>query len=67
MEDYRSAVDIYFFLSKLNDLWNEFPMLRFGQLLYNIYPADPFYVEDDVMLKKIEEFREKFGKDDDGN
>ena len=48
-------------------LWYKFPDLRFGQLVLNIVPARDgdnklFYMEDDEMLKRIEEFKRKHSK-----
>jgi hypothetical protein len=42
--------------------WELLPDWRFGQLLFNIFVQiksegkDPFYVEDDAMIKYIEEY-----------
>ena len=46
------------FLERLEKVWNEVPDWRFGQLVCNALnsiPKDPFYVEDDEMIKYFEE------------
>lgn len=46
------------FLERLEKVWNEVPDCRFGQLICNVLnsiPKDPFYVEDDEMIKYFEE------------
>lgn len=44
------------FLEELGKLWKEFPDWRFGQLVYNLFGSDPFYLEDGDALKRIESF-----------
>lgn len=48
------------FCSKLAKLWKENePDWRFGQLMVNVLntlPRDPFYYEEDEMLKVFEEY-----------
>ena len=46
------------FLERLEKVCNEVPDWRFGQLICNVLnsiPKDPFYVEDDEMIKYFEE------------
>jgi len=53
----RDPKRIYKLLDKLAILWFEMGVdLRFGQLIMNIVPSgfDPFYIEDDVIIKLIE-------------
>ena len=48
------------FCNRLATVWELVPDLRFGQLLFNIFVQiknegkDPFYVEDNAMIKYIE-------------
>lgn len=52
------------FCNKLATAWELVPDLRFGQLLFDIFVQiknegkDPFYVEDNAMIKYIEEYIE---------
>ena len=52
------------FCSRLATAWELVPDLRFGQLLFNIFVQikndgkDPFYIEDDSMIKRIEQYIE---------
>ena len=52
------------FCSRLATAWELVPDLRFGQLLFNIFVQiknegkDPFYLEDDSMIKRIEQYIE---------
>ena len=49
------------FCNRLATAWELVPDLRFGQLLFNIFVQiknegkDPFYLEDDSMIKRIEQ------------
>lgn len=45
------------FMNELIDIWQEFPELRFGQLLCNVL-RDPslYYVEDEDLLKKVRDY-----------
>lgn len=52
----RDKNRIPIFLEKLGEVWNKYPDLRFGQLVVNCLGVDPFYVEDDIAKRKIEEF-----------
>ena len=52
-------------LSKLADLWEKFPMLRFGQLISNVmHPTDTdlFYIQDEKLLELMKEFGNNYGK-----
>lgn len=44
-------------LNNLEEIWLEFPDLRLGQLLLNV-SRDPelYYLEDEELIKKLEEF-----------
>jgi len=46
----------------IKQLWSSYPDWRFGQLICNISTKlgyeDPFFVEDDLLKKKIEELLE---------
>lgn len=52
------------FCNRLATAWELVPDLRFGQLLFNIFVQiknegkDPFYLEDDAMIKRIEQYIE---------
>lgn len=52
------------FCNRLATAWELVPDLRFGQLLFNIFVQiknegkDPFYLEDDSMIKRIEKYIE---------
>lgn len=47
-------------LKELQNKWEQYPDLRFGQLIYCIYAEagayDPFFFEDGKMLKMIKDF-----------
>jgi len=46
-------------LKHLKETWVLFPDLRLGQLISNIAPpqASIFYLEDDIMLKRLKEYK----------
>lgn len=45
-------------LNELAILWEKNPDLRLGQLLYSLsVDTDVFYMEDDVLLQKIRQYR----------
>lgn len=52
------------FCNRLATAWELVPDLRFGQLFFNIFVQiknegkDPFYLEDDSMIKRIEQYIE---------
>ena len=52
------------FCNRLATAWELVTDLRFGQLLFNIFVQiknegkDPFYLEDDSMIKRIEQYIE---------
>lgn len=52
------------FCNRLATAWELVPDLRFGQFLFNIFVQiknegkDPFYLEDDSMIKRIEQYIE---------
>ena len=62
----RSIERINPFLEKLGKIWKEqCPDWRFGQLMSNVlnsFDRDPFFIEEDEMIKK---FKEYFGVEDD--
>ena len=62
----RSIERIKPFLEKLGKIWKEqCPDWRFGQLMSNVlnsFDRDPFFIEEDEMIKK---FKEYFGVEDD--
>ena len=43
-------------LAELQKLWEQYPDLRLGQLLVNLpFDGDPFFIEDDEMIKFLQE------------
>ena len=47
------------FLERLGKVWKKVPDWRFGQLMVNVLnsmPKDPFFPEDDEMIKYFEDF-----------
>ena len=56
----RDPNRIYPMTNKIAALWQEnVPDWRFGQLMWNFFtslPSDPFYLEDEVFLKRLEEY-----------
>lgn len=62
----RDSKRIRKFCNRLATAWELLPDWRFGQLLFNIFVQiknegkDPFYVEDDSMIKYIEQYIEKY-------
>lgn len=60
----RDSKRIRKFCNRLATAWELVPDLRFGQLLFNIFVQiknegkDPFYLEDDSMIKRIEQYIE---------
>ena len=50
------------FLEKIGEYWKKVPDWRFGQLMVNVLgacPRDPFFPEEDEMLKHFEKYFEK--------
>ena len=52
----RDPARIPFILRDLGKLWAETPDLRLGQLIVNAVGRDPFYIEDEKLVKAIETF-----------
>lgn len=53
------------FCNKLKEYWKEVPDWRFGQLIINVLGTcqrDPFFYEEDEMLKIFENYFEKGGE-----
>jgi hypothetical protein len=51
-------------LEKLGEIWERYPDLRFGQLILNAFKEyELFYMEDDELLKEIEDLIEMDKKD----
>lgn len=49
------------FLKELGDLWKKVPDWRFGQFICNTFGSfmtDPFFVEDNEMLKVLKDYFE---------
>jgi uncharacterized protein YihD (DUF1040 family) len=43
-------------LARLQAVWEQYPDLRLMQLIGNVLPDDPYYVEDGEALRRLEEF-----------
>jgi hypothetical protein len=63
MEDImRDKKRIRAFCNRLADAWEQCPDLRFGQFMMNVFGRmgkDPFFPEDDEMIRCIEQFVEE--------
>lgn len=48
-------------LNRINELWHDNPDLRLMQLLMNALNLnqDPYYVEDDILEKKLKEYSDR--------
>ena len=49
-------------LKEVEKAWEKNPDLRLGQFLLNLFPfysVDLYYIEDEVLAKKLKEFYEK--------
>lgn len=46
-------------LNTVKTVWEQYPDMRFGQLVVNILGIDPFYIEDDVILKAFQNWIEE--------
>lgn len=46
-------------LNTVKTVWNQYPDMRFGQLVVNVLGIDPFYVEDDVILQAFQNWVEE--------
>lgn len=63
----RDPKRIESFLERLKKIWQKNPDMRFAQVLGNVYPCspydyiDPYFVEDDDYLQRIEDFYSKPG------
>jgi uncharacterized protein YihD (DUF1040 family) len=55
----RDPKRINIILKHLKEIWIKYPDLRLGQLISNIAPpqASIFYLEDDIMLKRLKEYK----------
>ena len=42
-------------LKRLEKLWKKHPELRLAQLIGTVWRGDPYYVEDEVFIGKLEE------------
>ena len=59
------------FCATLAELWHKVPDWRFGQLMCNMFGdisterlIDPFYIEDNEMLREMKNYFSKENKDD---
>lgn len=41
-------------LNTVKTVWEQYPDWRFGQLVVNVLGVDPFYIEDDIILKAFQ-------------
>lgn len=58
----RDKKRIRAFCNRLADAWEHCPDLRFGQFMMNVFGRmgkDPFFPEDDEMIRYIEQFVEE--------
>ena len=49
-------------LAKLGELWKQYPDMRFGQLVINIFHdlgKDPWYLEDDAWMEILDTYLKK--------
>lgn len=46
-------------LNTVKTVWEQYPDMRFGQLVVNVLGIDPFYIEDDVILKAFQNWIEE--------
>lgn len=46
-------------LNTVKTVWEQYPDMRFGQLVVNVLGVDPFYIEDDVILKAFQNWIEE--------
>lgn len=62
----RNPNRIYFMMGEMAGLWmKHFPDWRFAQLYSNFIAwmgTDPFYIEDDELMKRFEKFCKEVGK-----
>ena len=56
----RDADRIPEVLNILGPVWQLFPDLRLGQLLWVLAEGDPFYMEDDELVKRLKARAEKY-------
>ena len=42
-------------LDEIRKIWEQYPDFRLGQLISNVF-SDPFYVEDDDLVRALKEF-----------
>jgi uncharacterized protein YihD (DUF1040 family) len=47
-------------ITRLWNVWNEHPHLRLAQLIGNVFRDDPYHVEDEEFITKIEQY---YGKE----
>ena len=43
-------------LEVIRQLWEKYPDWRLGQLVFNLAGRDPFYIEDDELVRKATEY-----------
>ena len=46
-------------LNTVKTVWEQYPDMRFGQLVVNVLGVDPFYIEDDIILKAFQNWVEE--------
>ena len=52
MPDMRDPKRIDGVLAAVKNLWEKYPDMRLGQLIWGIAGRDPFYMEDDELVKR---------------
>jgi len=51
-------------LEVLHEYWSMYPNMRLGQLLWEITGDEPYYVEDDVLIKMMQDELERANQDE---
>lgn len=64
----RDPNRIYDIINRLEAIWARFPDLRLGQIILNVV-NDPllYYLEDDELIKRLEEHYDNLENPDNGN
>lgn len=53
----RDPLRITAVLRIVEELWRKYPDLRLGQLIVGLAGGDPFYLEDDDLLKAVKQWQ----------
>ena len=67
----RDPARIKCYMERLKDCWEKVPDWRMSQFLYNLFGAfefDPFYMEDEQFMSKVENyFKSLCGENEEGD